>query len=194
MALAQPDASVPPQARRTIFVGFRAAALELWGAPGLAEIGAKLPEDVREATVSPLSIHADMLPEEHVLAWYQAVWEGPAERDRTAYNRFLQGMMNHGFSKVRRALLQFATAQQITRKASELWRHDHNTGELRYVSGDERSAVVCLSDHAYLTTPLARGSVVEILRYAASLGHSGEVRASYTLESPSLLRVVLSWP
>jgi hypothetical protein len=193
MALAQPDHTPHPQARRTIFVGFRAAALELWGAPGLAELGGRLPEDVREATVTPLSIHAEMLPEEHVLAWYQAAWEGPAARDRNAYHRFLQGMMNHGFSKVRRTLLQFASAQHITRKASELWRHDHNTGELRYVCGEERSAVVCLSDHVYLGTPLARSSVVEILRYAASLGQNRDVRASYALESPSLLRVVLSW-
>jgi hypothetical protein len=193
MALAQPDTPPLPQARRTIFVGFRASAQERWGATGLAEIGARLPDDVREATLSLPSIHAEMLPEAHVLAWYQAAWEGPAGRDRNAYNRFLQGMMNHGFSKVRRALLQFASAQQITRKASELWRHDHNTGELRYVSGDQHSAVVCLSDHVYLATPLARSSVVEILRYAGSLGQNRDVRASYTLESPSLLQVVLSW-
>lgn len=189
-----PTTALVPQARRTIFAGFRAAALELWGEPGLAEIGALLPIEVREATVTPVTIHAEMLPEEHVLAWYQASWEGPAQRDKATYNRFLQGMMNHGFGKVRRALLQFANAQHITRKAAELWRHDHNTGDLRFVTGDEHHSVVTLSDHLYLSTPLARSSIVEILRYAGALGRSRDVRASYVLESPSLMRVELRWP
>jgi hypothetical protein len=193
MARAQFEMQLRPQARRTIFVGFRTSAKEQWGEAGLADIGERLPHAVREATVTPVAIHAEMLPEEHVLAWYQAAWEGPAQRDKAAYNRFLQGMMNHGFGKVRRALLQFAGAQHITRKASELWRHDHNTGELCFVTGDEHSAVVTLADHAYLSTPLARSSLVEILRYAAALGYNRDVSASYVLESPDLLRVQLSW-
>jgi hypothetical protein len=180
-------------ARRTIFVSFRSAALELWGEPGLRDIAARLPRATREATIDAVTVADAMLPESYVLDWYLAAWEGPTGRSTQAYKGYLQRMMDHGFGRVRRALLKLASAEQIIRKATELWQHDHNTGDMRFVGCEENRAHVTLGDHVYLETPLARASVVEIMRYAAALGRSRNVTAQGALDTPRLLRVTLTW-
>jgi hypothetical protein len=180
-------------ARRTIFVSFRSAALELWGEPGLRDIAARVPRATREATIDAVTVADAMLPESYVLDWCLAAWEGPAGRSTQAYKGLLQRMMDHGFGRVRRALLTLASADQIIRKAAELWRHDHNTGDMRVVSCEGNRALVTLGDHVYLETPLARTSVVEIIRYAAALGRSRTVTAHGALDTPRLLRVTLTW-
>jgi hypothetical protein len=189
----QTSVAVEPKARRTIFAGFKVAATEMWGANGLTDIGSRLSPPVRRATVEAITVETDFLPESYVLEWYQAVWEGPAGRSRDLYNQFLQRMMDHGFGRIRKFFLQMASAPMIIQKAAELWRHDHNTGDMRFERVDGNTAVVTLAEHAYLTTPIARASVVEIMRYAAASGRNSNVRASYVLESASKIRVTLTW-
>src|SRR5690242_11418888 len=98
-----------PCARRTIFVGFRRAALALWGEAGLAEIGQLLPEEVRVATVDNVVIVGEWQPERYVLAWYEAAMSGPAKGNRADFCAFIDRMMDIGFGTVRKLLLQIAS-------------------------------------------------------------------------------------
>ncbi len=181
-----------PLARRTIFSGFRRAAIDLWNEEGLREIGARMSDDARLRSVDALVIQEEMLPERFVLEWYVAVWEGPAGRDRALYNRFLNRMMDHGFGRVRKFLLGMATPSLLLRKSAELWRHDHTHGELTYAPISAGSAHVRLTDHPYVETPLARSSIAEIYRYAVSLARVSAT-ADHRLADERTLLVHISW-
>ncbi|NUP13353.1 MAG: hypothetical protein HOW73_45525 [Polyangiaceae bacterium] len=174
--------SEEPNARRTIFAGFRSAALKLWGDAGLAQVSALLTPEARTATIDPVVIAEGFLPERYVLEWYEAVWAGPAKRDRTAYNEFLDRMLDHGFGKVRKVLLGIADAHTLARKAAELWRHDHSHGDLVVLLEQENRIDLGLRDHPYVDTPLARASIAEIIRYVVHLSRAKDVEVQHRLE------------
>lgn len=180
-------------ARRTIFAGFRQAALALWGAEGLQQCAGRMSAEARSACIDPVVIDKEMLPERFVLEWFTAAWEGPSQRDRGAYNAFLDRMMDHGFGLVRKFLLRMAKPELVIQKCGELWRHDHTHGELTYQLTDRCSASVALSDHVYLETALARSSIAEIYRYALSLSAAKDARAQHHLECTRRLIVRLTW-
>ena len=182
-----------PCCRKTIFVAFRAAALDLWGEAGLDAIADRVDRDTRVQTIEPLVITREWLPERFVMAWYEAAWEGPADRRSATYLTFLDRMMDNGFGRVRKALLGFATPTLIATKSAELWRHDHSTGEVRANSTGERSLTVTLRDHVYVSTPLARLSVAEIFRYAASLSRTREVGCTHSANGPNELVCWMIW-
>src|SRR5690606_6138914 len=104
-----------PCARRTIFTAFRRAAVDLWGEAGLQQIGDAMTEEARRRCIDSIVIEEEMLPERFVLEWYEHAWAGPARRDRDAYDRFLDRMMDHGFGRVRKFLLGMATPAIIGR-------------------------------------------------------------------------------
>jgi len=182
-----------PCARRTIFAAFRQSAVELWGRDGLRQLGERMPEEARRDTVDTVVVAHEWLPETYVLAWYEAAWEGPAARDNTAYFRFLDRMMDHGFGKVRKFMLSIAgTPHFVASKGSELWRHDHTHGTLTYREDGPHGGLFTLSDHPYIETPLSRASIAEIYRYAAALTRVKEVKENHSLEG-NALTVRITW-
>jgi hypothetical protein len=187
------DAKSEPCARRTIFVGFRRAAIDLWGNDGLRRIGDSMSDEARRRCLDGPVIEEEMLPERFVLEWYECVWMGPAARDREAYNRFLDRMMDHGFGRVRKFLLGMATPTIVGRKSGELWRHDHTHGELTPRVISEHVFEMRLTDHPYVETPLARTSIAEIYRYAMSLARASNVQAKHTLLDERTLSVMIEW-
>src|SRR5262249_8003608 len=130
---------------------------------GLRTIREQMTAEVREQTLDPILLSKEMLPERYVMAWYDAVWEGPAKRQQAPFCTFLDRMMDHGFGRVRTVLLGFVAPAQLAEKASGLWRHDHNTGTLTTSTSGTVSTFV-LRDHVYTTTPLSRLAIAEIYR------------------------------
>lgn len=182
-----------PVARRTIFAGFRQAALELWGEDGLAACAARLSAEARAHCIEPVAIKEEMLPERYVMEWYVAAWEGPAERNRQSYNRWLQRMMDLGFGKVRKLLLSFASVEMIARQSERLWSHDHSHGTLVTEMRSPVAATTTLSDHPYIDTPLGRASASEICRYAVSLARVGHVTCAHRVGADRSLVMELAW-
>ncbi|HJL19868.1 MAG TPA: hypothetical protein RMH99_29665 [Sandaracinaceae bacterium LLY-WYZ-13_1] len=181
-----------PFARRTIFAGFRKAALDRWGEGGLHAIAEAMSKECRRACIEPIVIGEPMLPERYVLEWYRAAYEGPARRDRAAYFGFIDRMMDHGFGRVRKLLLAMASPNLVARKAQELWRHDHTHGELALVESEPEGVVMRLCDHPYTETPLGRMSVAEIYRYAIALARARNVRSEHWLVAGAL-HVRIRW-
>jgi hypothetical protein len=176
-----------PCARRTIFSAFRSSAVDVWGPDALGRIGSAMPEAARRETVDPAVIADEWIPEAYVMAWYEAAW-AVSQRNDAEYYRFLDRMMDFGFGRVRKWLLNFASPEVIATKASELWRHDHTSGELltEFREGD---IALRLRHHVYTTTPLARRSIAEIYRYVISLSQKRSVTATHSLEPNGDLRV-----
>ena len=189
-----PPPSSEPHARRTIFVTFRDAALEMWGKEGLRAIGERLTSEARRDTVDAVVIAADWLPEAHAIAWFGAVYEGPAGRMTSEYHRFLDRSMDLGFGRVRRLMLATAmTPSSLGHRAAELWRHDHTHGELTCRDVGARSIVLTLHDHVYATTPLGRTTIAEIYRHISSLTRAKEVFAKLQQAGPATVAVNISW-
>jgi hypothetical protein len=182
-----------PVARRVIFAGFRAAATAVWGPEGLPAIRAQMPSEVRERTLDPIVLSSEMLPERYVMAWYEAVWTGPANRQQAPFCTFLDRMMDHGFGRVRKVLLGLVSPAQLAVKASELWRHDHDTGTMT-TSTAGCVTTIMLRDHVYTTTPLSRLAISEILRYAISLARgTREPTETHALDPDGSLRTRVTW-
>lgn len=182
-----------PCARRTIFAGFRYAASDVFGRDALQQVAELMSDEARRRCIDVAVIDEEMLPERFVLEWYEAAWEGLAERDRDLYNRFLTRMMDHGFGRVRKLLLGMATPVMLAQKASQLWRHDHSHGELTCHTTGERSLQLQLRDHVYVDTPLARSSIAEIYRYVGSLSRRKNVTSKHFLKDERILAVNIEW-
>lgn len=181
-----------PRARGTILASFREAAVELWGAEGLAQIAAALPAEVRADTVDRIVVHLEWLPERYVMSWYEAVWNGPAARAAPSFARFLDRMMDRGFGRVRKLFLSLVTPATMLDKAPDLWRHDHTHGELT-IEHSVGTAKVRLQDHPYTTTPLARIAIAEIYRYCLSLGRARDVTETHYTDDQGALVLTLKW-
>lgn len=150
-----------------------------------------MPEAARIETVDPPVLASEWIPEEHVMAWYEAAW-AVSQRSDAEYCRFIDRMMDFGFGRVRKWLLNFAGVAGIAAKAPELWRHDHTSGELS-ITYQEGDVVLRLREHVYTTTPLARRSIAEIYRYVVSLAVKQTVTATHLLEPSGDLRVRLRY-
>jgi eukaryotic-like serine/threonine-protein kinase len=186
-----PAPASEPCVRKTILIAMREAARDQWGAQGLSDLAERMPEDVARDTLGAFGIAALWLPERYVMAWYEAVWEGPAQRQSAAFRRFLDCMMDRGFGRVRRFMLSLVTPAQLLARAPGLWRHDHTHGELTCDIA-EGGAVLTLRHHAYLATPLSRLAIAEIYRYAVSLSRTSSVVEQHAM-SGGVLNVTLKW-
>src|SRR5436309_12398325 len=103
MAVAEPCAA------QRVFVASRAAAVELYGDEGLREIGEHLPPDVRGALIDSALITEAWLPEGFVMAWQKAVFEGPVRSSDDELHRYIDKVVDHGFGRVRRLLVNLVT-------------------------------------------------------------------------------------
>lgn len=180
-----------PCARGMILVGFRDAVRALWSEAGLRQIAALLPEEARRETVDRQVLPVEWLPERYIMAWYDAVWNGPAAGSWKLFASFLDKMMDLGFGRVRKMLIGVIGAETMLEKAIDLWRHDHTHGVLRIkVSG--KSAIATLHDHPYINTPVSRFAIAEIYRYCLSLSRARNVKMEHRHEGTSV-QVHLTW-
>lgn len=181
-----------PCAKGTIFSAFKKAALDLYGEEGLADIARRMTEEVRRNTVENVIVATDFLPERYVMEWYDAVYEGPAGEDLERFLAFIRRMMDHGFGRVQRFVLQVVPPEKLADRAAHFWRTDHTHGEL-LVEKREQALVLTLKDHPYLDRSLSRSAIAEIYRYALSLSRARGVLARHERGPGGELVVHLSW-
>jgi hypothetical protein len=180
------------KARGTVFVGFRAAAIELWGDQGLRTLASALPDDVRTATIDNAVVSAGLYPERYTVAWFNAAYAVMSRRSDREFYAFLDGMMDHGFGRVRRALLRLATPGFLLDQAASLWRHDHSHGTLVTETSRGHGTLV-LTQHDYVWDAVARAALAEIFRYGVQLTGAQQVTAAHQVTSPNTLTVTLRW-
>lgn len=180
-----PVSGKEPRARGTIFVGFKAAVQAVWGADGLARVYEVLPLDARAHTMGTI-MAAEWLPEDFVVAWFEALWNGPCEQRRDKFCEVLDRMMDFGFGRVRRVLLALSTPSVIMERAPTLWRYDHSHGHLSVEAG-ETVGRVTLRDHPYVSSPLSCLAIAEIYRYCITLTKAQGVTASHYRDGAALI-------
>jgi hypothetical protein len=187
--VAQPAAE--PCAAQRVFVASRAAAVQLYGDEGLRAVGEHLPADVRAALVDSPLITESWLPERFVMAWQEAVFAGPVRGSDDEFRHYIAKVVDSGFGRVRRLLVQLVTPATLCTRAAELWHDEHTHGE---ISADPTGHVVVikLRNHPYVTRPIARLVMAESLRYAASLTRVKRVEQLHRLDGDAL-EVRLTW-
>ena len=180
-----------PLAGHRVFVASRAAALAMWGEAGLRDIAARLPEDVRDAVVDSAVIAEPWLPERWVMAWQDAVWSGPAREDEPTFRRYIQKVVDAGFGRVRRLLVNLVTPATLCTRAAELWLDEHTHGEIT-ARPEGHVVTIRLRAHPYVERPVARMVMAESLRHAASLTRAKQVTEAHRLDGDTLV-VMLTW-
>jgi hypothetical protein len=180
-----------PCAAQRVFVASRAAAVALYGDDGLREIAERLPPDVRAAMIDSRIIADPWLPERYIMAWQQAVWDGPTRARTDEFRRYVQRVVDHGFGRVRRMLLNLVTPATLCTRAAELWHDEHTHGEIS-ARPEGNVVIVKLRKHPYVGRPVARLVMAESLQYAASLTRAKKVEQVHRVENETL-EVRLTW-
>jgi hypothetical protein len=183
-----------PETRGLILITLRSAAEEMFGAPALAAIAARLPADVRAATIDSPPLTFSWYPTSYVVVWWEAVLAF-AGNDDAVFCSFVDRSNELGFGRVRRTLLGFVGPAGLVGRAAELWRHDHTTGTLEVVETLEAGAdgsgggvKAALRDHPFGETEVARRGLAEALRYILSLARGvNEVTVAYGVEDGALV-------
>jgi hypothetical protein len=193
-----PRSSVPassePMTRGTILHSMAAAVRDVWGADGLRDVTARLPDEARAATTGPDFATLSFYPTRYILDWNTAIMDGPAHDDEREFRRGVARSIDFGFGRVRRAFLSFATPILLAQRAAELWRHDHTHGRLALdpdesVPGRRR---ISLTGHPFVTSALGRIAVSEVLRHVLSLSRARNVRETHGMTGDALV-IVLTW-
>ena len=183
--------AVEPCAAQRVFVASRAAAVELWGDDGLRDIATRLPDEIRQALVDSAIIADRWLPERYVIAWQEAVWLGPSREDETSFRRYIDRVVDAGFGRVRRLLVNLVTPATLCTRAAELWGDEHTHGEIS-AKPDGNLVVIRLRAHPYVGRATSRLVMAESLRHAASLTRAKHVEERHRLDGDAL-EVMLTW-
>jgi hypothetical protein len=182
-----------PIARALHVVAFRAAALEMWGPTSWDEVLDGLPRDSREALwQGGIVVATGWVAERHMVKLAEAVYQGPAHGSMEVYRNYIQKVIELGFGRVRRLLVQFAHPHTVLRRAPELWRHDHSHGELT-IEIEEKSALTVVTHDVLTATQLSRATCAEMFRAVLSLTKAKEVKQEHGLDADGRLRVLLKW-
>ncbi len=184
--------SAEPCAGQRVFVASRAAAVELYGDGGLRAIGERLPSEARAALVDTALITEPWLPERFVMAWQEAVFDGPAQHGAEEFRRYVDKVVDAGFGRVRRLLVNLVTPATLCTRAAELWHDEHTHGQIR-AEPSGQVVVITLRDHPYVTRPIARLVLAESLRHAASLTRARRVEQLHRVVDGDALEVRLTW-
>ncbi|HEY2749693.1 MAG TPA: hypothetical protein VGL86_33965 [Polyangia bacterium] len=180
-----------PCAGQRVFVASRAAAVELWGDGGLGEIAEHLGPDVRGALIDSALITDPWLPERFVMAWQEAVFAGPARGSDEEFRRYVHKVVDAGFGRVRRLLVNLVTPATLCTRAAELWHDEHTHGEIS-ATPTGRVVVIRLREHPYVTRPIARLVMAESLVHAARLTRAKHVDQHHRVDGDAL-EVRLTW-
>jgi hypothetical protein len=180
-----------PLAAQRVFVASRAAAVDLYGDGGLREIAERLPPAARGALVDSAILTEPWLPERFVIAWQEAVYGGPAHTSDDEFRRYIDKVVDAGFGRVRRLLVNLVTPATLCTRAAELWHDEHTHGEIS-AAPTGNLVVIRLRNHPYVTRPIARQVMAESLRYAASLTRAKHVVQAHRVDGDAL-EVRLTW-
>lgn len=180
-----------PRVQRKNVLGYRLACEEMWGKHGLACVVKLLPDAIREATAGLMPLD-EWIPEEFIVAWAQAVWDGPAERNEAVFRAYVSLTIKHGFGRVKKFLLRRMEPTQIVPRAPALWRGEHTTGILHVELVGPHQMSVRLQDHPYVETPLLRLAVAEAFRAVVALTRAANVTETHAPRGAPLL-VNLRW-
>jgi hypothetical protein len=176
---------------RKSLIGFRAAFREMWGESGYESLCSDLPADVQERTAGMRPL-PDWIPLDDLIAWHQAVWNGPARRDEKIMTEHIHATVDQGFGRVKRLLLSISTPHSLAPRVVALWREEYSTGRLESSLLEARSIHLKLSDHPYVDSQLMRFVIAEVFRYVVSLTQAKEVSAVHAVRESALV-VVLRW-
>ena len=180
-----------PRVQRKNVLGYRLACEEMWGKRGLARVVELLPAAISEATAGLMPLD-EWIPEEFIIAWAQAVWEGPAERNEAVFRAYASLTIKHGFGRMKKLLLQRMEPAQIAPRAPGLWRGEHTTGSLDVELVGPYQMRARLQDHPYVETPLLRLAVAEAFRAVVALTRAANVVETHAPRGAPLL-VNLRW-
>jgi hypothetical protein len=189
-----PPPSGDPYVRGTVLHGFRAAVLDLWGDAALAQVAARLPMATRVATIDALVLPFEWVAVDHVIAWHEAMWTGPARGDERELARLVAKSIELGLGRFKSAFFVGVTPEKLVERSQELWRWQHTHGEVT-VQVDGGSGTVVLRDHPYVANHTSRRVTAESYRQIVAMivGQDHDVRVAWgTSGGPSLL-VQLSW-
>jgi hypothetical protein len=179
------------QVHRKSLIGFRAACEQMWGPKGYEAIRNALPPEVSDRTAGMRPL-ADWIPLDDLIAWHEAVWNGPARRDEQIMTQHIHATIDHGFGRVKRVLLSMSTPHTLAPRVAALWRDEYSSGRLVASSLEDRSVQLTLSDHPYVEIPLMRYVIAEVFLYVVGMTRVENVRASHAVRDSSLT-VVLRW-
>lgn len=180
-------------ARAMHLVAFKNAVVEKWKEPGWKLVVDGLPPDSREA-ICPAGIvsGAGWIAERHMVKLSEAIFNGPATSDYEIYRAHLKRVIELGFGRVRRVLVQFAHPHAVLRRAPELWKHDHSHGELT-ITIEDKSALAIVTHEILTATQLSRFTAAEMFRAVLSLTSAKEVKEEHGLDADGRLRVLFKW-
>jgi hypothetical protein len=187
----RPTARPGALVHRKSLIGFRAACEQMWGPVGYEAIRSALPADVseRSAGMRPLP---DWVPLGDLIAWHEAVWNGPARRDERIMTQHIRATVDQGFGRVKRVLLSMSTPHSIAPRVASLWRDEYSTGSLVATSLEEKRLQLVLSDHPYVQIPLMRYVIAEVFHYILCMTHVEDAVSTHAVQGASLV-VALRW-
>jgi hypothetical protein len=173
-----------------VFVASRAAAVDMYGDGGLREIAERLPPDAQKLVESPI-IDEQWLPERLVIAWQEAVFGGPSRASDVEFRRYIDKVVDAGFGRVRRLLVNLVTPATLCTRAAELWHDEHTHGDIT-AEPSGRVVLIKLREHPYVTNPISRLVMAESLRHAASLTRAKHVEEAHRVDG-DVFEVRLTW-
>lgn len=176
---------------RKSLIGFRAACLQMWGEDGYQRVSSELPNHVRERTAGMRPL-PDWILLDDLIAWHQAVWDGPARRNERIMTEHVHATVDQGFGRVKRLLLGVSTPHSLAPRVVALWRDEYSTGKLESSSLEARSIHLTLREHPYVDSQLMRFVIAEVFRYVLSLTQARNVTAVHAVRESALV-VVLRW-
>lgn len=200
-----PPPSPEPHARGSVLHGFRAAVVDLWGESALAQLAERLPIGTRMATIDQLVLPFEWVALNHVVAWHDALWQGPLHADEQRLSRLIARSIELGFGRFKSAFFAGVTPERLVDRAQELWRYQHTHGALT-VTMNVGSSIVSLRDHPYVGHSTSRRVTAESYRHIVTMALAQDdayrgrsVRAAWgmqgrgTVGEPASLVVQLSW-
>jgi hypothetical protein len=188
---ASPSAVAPPLVRRKNLQGTRTAAEQLWGEEGVRVILSLLPPDVLRATGGFVPLDA-WLPVAFSVAWFEAVWNGPAGRQTQVFREYVALTIDLGFGRVKKFFLSMATPAMLAERSEKIWRDEFSTGSLKGKMLSPTLATLLLSDHPFAESAVTRIVAAESFRRVVSYTVTTPVREFHTTTAEGLL-IRLRW-
>lgn len=182
-----------PTTRALHVVAFRTAVVEKWPEDGWQLVLDNLPPDSRDALwQGGIVTSGGWVAERHMVKLSEAIFNGPVKGDLEVYRTFLKRVIELGFGRVRRVLVQFAHPHAVLRRAPELWKHDHSHGELA-ITIEVKSALAVVTHDILTATQLSRFTAAEMFRAVLSLTSAKDVKQEHGLDGDGHLRVLFKW-
>jgi hypothetical protein len=189
----RPAQSSVPLSRGIIVHSLSLTVLDVWGDDGMRAVAAHLPSDIAAETIGPNFLAIRWYPSSHLVAWHNAIFEGPAKHDERAFTTCIQRSLDHSTGLLRRALMRFLTPDVLAEKTGELWDTFHTHGKVVVESKTDVSARILISEHPFVDDEVSRRVLAIMTRHMLSRSRAKNVRESHELRSPGHLTIEATW-